>query len=530
METAPRSSTPRFMPLLIALLLGVLLGLLLTPSPRSKAVESFPEKVMEVVGLVENEYVDDIDSDSLCDAMLNAMLLSLDPHSRYLSVNELRKEQESMQGNFDGIGVVLHYLGDTAYVGEVMADGPSVGSGLKPGDLIWCVDGDTVSGVGLSNEETVNRIRGPHGTQVTLTVLRHGEKNPLRFTIVRGRVVTPSVAYVGMMPRRTGYINLTRFGETTADEIHNALLLLKSQGMQRLVLDLRNNGGGLLEAAIAVADELLESGNMIVYTQGDHQRRTNIRSTRGGLFEQGDLIVLIDEYSASASEIVAGAVQDNDRGIIYGRRSFGKGLVQRQFDLYDGSALWLTVARYYTPSGRCIQRPYSHGSDDYYMRFLERLAAAPTTADSSYLTQPLDDSTQYYTKRKRVVYGGGGICPDKTLPYRVDGDVKDFNKLVNSGQPLRKAFEYVIHNIGSLQHDYPSEEVFLRQFCFPDLDKALPDAKQLSPVQHRRLETLMKAYVAQSLFGQKTFYKIYVTIDDDLERIELGSAAFGRQN
>lgn len=508
------------MPWLIALLLGVLIGLLMAPQRQPAAVTGLSDKMSEIVRLVEDEYVDPTDGDTLCDAMLNAMLLSLDPHSRYLSADELRKEQVSIQGNFDGIGVVLHYLGDTVYVGEVMRDGPSARSGLRAGDLILSVDGDTVSGVGLSNEETIDRIRGPHGTRTTLTVLRHGEAKPLRFTITRGRVAMPSVAYVGMLPRHTGYINLTRFSETTAEEVHEALLQLRQEGMRRLVLDLRNNGGGLLEAAIDVADELLEKGDMIVYTEGHHQRRHNIRASRGGLFEQGDLVVLIDEYSASASEIVAGAVQDNDRGRIYGRRSFGKGLVQRQFDLSDGSALWLTTARYYTPSGRCIQRPYSHGSDDYYMRFLERLATVPTTADSSYLTQPLDDSTRYYTRQRRVVYGGGGICPDEVLPYRADSDAVAFNRLVNSGKPSRVAFEYVIRHIGALQQDYASAADFEQRFRMPDIENCMPEIRQLSSRQRQRLETLMKAYVAQSLFGQHAFYHIYTTIDDDLERID----------
>jgi len=507
------------MPLLIALLSGILTGLLIAPQRTSKAVMGLSEKVMEIVQLVEDEYVDPTDGDTLCDAMLNAMLLSLDPHSRYLSADELRKEQESMQGNFDGIGVVLRYLGDTVYVGEVMADGPSARSGLTPGDCIVTVDGDTVSGVGLSNEETVGRIRGPHGSKVTLGVLRHGSAKPLHFTIVRGRVAMPSVAYAGMLPKQTGYIHLARFGETTTREVHAALQQLRQQGMRRLVLDLRGNGGGLLEAAIDVADELLPAGDAIVYTQGHHQRKQHVYASGGGCFEQGELMVLIDEYSASASEIVAGAVQDNDRGLVVGRRSFGKGLVQRQYDLADGSALWLTVARYYTPSGRCIQRPYSHGSDEYYMSFIERLQAAPTTADSSYLTQPLDDSTRYYTKQRRVVYGGGGICPDKVLPYRSDNEVKAFNILVNSGKPSRAAFEYVIHEASALQRAYGSEDDFVRRFRMPDIDRMVPDATLLSAGQHRRLETLMKAYVAQSLFGQYAFYRIYNTIDDDLGRL-----------
>lgn len=507
------------MPLLIALLLGMLLGLLFSPQQPSKAVQGLSEKVHELVRLVEDEYVDATDGDTLCDAMLNAMLLSLDPHSRYLSADELRKEQETMQGNFDGIGVVLRYLGDTAYVGEVMSDGPSAGSGLRPGDLIVAVDGDTVSGVGLSNEETVRRIRGPRDTRVTITVRRYGMEQPLRFTLVRGVVTTPSVTYSSMLTRHTGYIHLSRFGETTAREVHDALQRLRHQGMKRLILDLRGNGGGLLDAAISVADELLEKGDMIVYTQGCHQHRQEVRATSGGIFEQGEVLVLIDEYSASASEIVAGAIQDNDRGMIYGRRSFGKGLVQRQFDLSDGSAVWLTVARYYTPSGRYIQRPYSHGSDEYYLQFLERLASAPTTADSSYLTQPIDDSTQYFTKHNRVVYGGGGICPDKVLPYRVDSEVVAFNKLVNSGRPARVAFEYVIREAAGLQRTYMTLEGFISKFRMTDLDTRLPEATALSPAQYGRLHTLMKAYVAQSLFGQYAFYRIYNTIDDDLLRL-----------
>ena len=507
------------MPLLIAVMLGLLIGLYIAPQPRCGSSSALSDKMLEMMQLVEEQYVDPIDGDTVTDALLNAMLLSLDPHSHYLSAAELQREQESMQGNFEGIGVVLHYLGDTVYVDEVMADGPSAGSMLRPGDCILAVDGDTVSGCGMSNEEVVRRIRGPRGTQVTLTVQRHGVSHPISITIVRGRVSTPSVSFAGMLDRQTGCIRLSRFAETTADELHDALKQLIGQGMQRLVLDLRGNGGGLLDAAVAVADELLPKRTMIVYTEGAHQRRKEIRAHGRGLFETGEVVVLVDENSASASEIVAGAVQDNDRGLIYGRRTFGKGLVQRQFDLSDGSAFLLTVARYYTPSGRCIQRPYSHGSDEYYSDYLERLLEVPTTADSSALVRPLDDSTQFFTGQGRVVYGGGGICPDVLLPYRADEESQAFNRLANSGRPMRVAFEYVIRNGAALTERYADVESFIAQFSMSDLDRLLPEAKELSLQQHRRMERLMQAYIAHSLFGQEAFYMIYNTIDDDLDCI-----------
>lgn len=497
-------------------MIGLLVGLLLIPKQQGKDLTGIPEKALEIAHLVEQEYVDPTDSDTMGDAMFNAMLLSLDPHSRYLSLVELQKEQESMQGNFDGIGVVLRYFGDTAYVGEVMVDGPADESGLLPGDCIVTVDGDTVSGVNMSNETVVQRIRGPHGSKVTLGIRRHNRHELLHYTIVRGRVSTPSLAYSGMLSSTTGYVHLTRFSETTAAEFHHALSTLLKEGMRQLVLDLRGNGGGLLDAAVGVADELLPRGTMIVYTEGSHQRRQIIRARSRGLFETGNLIVLVDEYSASASEIVAGCVQDNDRGLIFGRRTFGKGLVQRQFDLHDGSAVWLTVARYYTPSGRCIQRPYSHGSDEYYTRFLERLMEAPTTADTSYLTQPIDDSTQYFTAGGRIVYGGGGICPDRVIPYDASHESIEFNRLVNSGRASRVAFEYVISNIESIHQQYRDEQDFSLHFRMDNLDNLLPDASRLSHEQHARLVSLMKAYVAQSVYGQYAFYRIYNTIDNDL--------------
>lgn len=510
---------------LISMLLGVLIGLLVSPgtagvrSGSSKSLLS--QKVCEVAELVESEYVEDLESDTISDAILNAMLLSLDPHSHYLSAQELTKESEAIQGSFDGIGVVLHYLGDTVYVGEVMSDGPSSGSGLRPGDMIVSVNGDTVSGVKMDKEEVLSRIRGPHGSKVSLLLNRYGSEKLLRYNITRGVVNTPSISYSGMLNASTGYVALSRFAETTGDEFHEALQKLLSKGMTKLVLDLRGNGGGLLAAAVMVADELLPRKELIVYTQGAHQSRRDIKATRGGLFEEGDLVVLIDEYSASASEIVAGAVQDNDRGLVAGRRSFGKGLVQNQFDLIDGSAVWLTVARYYSPSGRCIQRPYSAGSDEYYYDFIERLANAPRSDDSASMVMDVSDSTRFFTKKGRVVYGGGGITPDMLIPYVADSATLSFNALVNSGYPSRQAFMYVRTNYADIKLKYPTSSSFIKSFVLPDeLLKSAMKGKSFPAHLQSRLVTLMKSYIAQSLYGSDAFYSIYLSVDNDLIRVK----------
>ena len=506
------------------MVLGLLLGLLFAPNGTrtSNAGDELSSKVQEVSHLIESEYVEELGGDSIADVLLNAMLVSLDPHSRYLSVSELNKESEVIQGNFDGIGVLLRYEGDTVYVNEVMADGPSAKSGLRPGDCIVKVNNDTVSGVGLSPDQVVSRIRGPHGSKVALTVLRFGSSKPMVYQIRRGLVHTNSVNYSGMLDATTGYVRLSRFAETTGAEFRDALKALKSKGMRSLVLDLRGNGGGLLEAAIEVADEMLERGNLIVYTEGAHQRRVDIKSSRGGIFEQGKLTILIDEYAASASEIVAGAIQDNDRGEIVGRRSFGKGLVQRQFMLADGSALWLTTARYYTPSGRCIQRPYNDGTNEYYMDFLQRIAESPMTEDDEEEGEDLlkwGDSTQYFTKQGRVVYGGGGIGPDRVFPYIMDSATIQYNKLVNSGRPARLAFAYLRKNYETLRLRYTTLTQFENSFAIPDEVMGQMGISSFGDKQRRKLSILMKAYIAQSLFGDEGFYKFYVHIDDDLLRL-----------
>lgn len=510
---------------IMAALAGVLLGLLIMPGqPRQIGGDTQSlSKLDNAMDLIEHYYVDNVDRDSLTDQMIAAMLSSLDPHSRFLSAAELKRESESIQGGFEGIGVLLHYQGDTACVNQVIPGGPAEKAGFQPGDRMIYVDTVKIAGVGMSKEETVNHIRGPHHSHVDIAVKRHGEEGMRHIKVVRGTISTPSVNYSGMLDKTTGYVRLTRFCETSYDEFRNAVNKLKRQGMKNLILDLRGNGGGLLTAAINIADDLLPDRDVIVYTQGEHQRKEYIHSRRGGLFSQGKLAIMIDEYSASASEIVAGTVQDNDRGIIIGRRSFGKGLVQRQFDLDDGSAIWLTIARYHTPSGRCIQRPYDKGTDEYYTDFLKQLVNSAT--NDSVLMQ-ITDSTKYYTKGGKVVYGGGGIYPDVPLKLHTDSLLIYYNQLIDKQVIQQYAFDYVTAHYPELHKQYASADDFEKRFTVSDkmLEQIIARGEKAGVRRNSRsiakygsdIKLLFKANIAESLFDSDTFYRIMIQKDTEV--------------
>lgn len=512
----------------IAMIMGVMIGLMFG-SHRKKVSfleqGSLQNKMTEVLELVESQYVDSVDADSLSEHLVSVMLSELDPHSTYLTAREAERTAELMRGNFEGVGIVLHREGDTTFVGQVLDDGPSAGSGLLPGDLIWKVNGEQVSGVGMPADSVVARLRGPRRSMVDIEISR--EKNISRtFTIRRGVVEHKSLVYHSMLDDTTGYIILSTFSATSYDEFHTALRELVGKGMKNLVFDLRGNTGGSLESAIGIANELLPVGSLIVYTQGAHQRRQNVYARRGGLFTKGGITVLVDEGSASASEVVSGALQDNDRATIVGRRTFGKGLVQREFELDDGSSVLLTVARYYTPSGRSIQRPYNEGTDEYYRDYINQLM------EESYVDNPtlrITDSTPYYTMGGRVVYGGGGIFPDYLIPYRKDPTFAYYNKLSSKGILLRVAFEQVRQHASEWLRQYPAADDFCRRFAVGDHvvqrvvalgEKAeIPlDSKGLSA--HRNLmRTIIKAYIGDFLYGQQAFYRIYLPEDEDLKQI-----------
>ena len=521
---------------LVAMVLGVLIGLMFSHSggrrhgmTRPSALQS---KMEEVLRLVEKEYVDDVDVDSLSEHLVAVMLSELDPHSTYLSVRETERTDEMMRGNFEGVGLVLHREGDTTYVGQVMADGPSAGSGILPGDMILTVDGDTVSGVGMPADSVVARLRGPRRSTVDITVKRQNSPhNPqcstLNYSIRRGVVDYATLPCSLMLDDTTGYILITSFSQTTHKEFRTALTQLKKKGLRHLILDLRGNGGGSLGSAVGVAGELLPQGSLIVYTQGTHSRRNNVHSQGIGLFTKGKVTVLVDETSASASEVVAGALQDNDHATIMGRRTFGKGLVQTEFTLNDGSSVLLTTARYYTPSGRCIQRPYDDGTDEYYRSYMQQLIDE-TYADTA--TTTATDTTPYHTVGGRVVYGGGGITPDIILPYLKDSSFIYYNRLSSAGILNRVAFGYVKGHAAELKTRYANPDDFYRHFKVSEalvqevtargVQKGIALDPRSLKTQRKLITNMIKAYIGQSLFGDSMFYRVYIDEDNDLRELK----------
>ena len=511
---------------LLAMLLGLLLGVVVAPYfTKKKAAGKMDGKVQEVYDLIEGDYVDNLSGDTLESLLVNGMLAELDPHSHYLTAEELRKETEGLTGGFDGIGVVLRYRGDTVYANEVIAGSPAEVAGVHPGDRILMVGADTVSGVKMPYGEAVKLIRGKRGTVVTLSILRGKSGKPMKVGIVRGGINVPSVPYSGVLRAGVGYIKVHKFGETTYGEFHKALSELKSQFVETVIIDLRGNNGGLLEAAVRMANDLLPNGALIVYTEGAHQRKNETYS-RGRAFYEGKVIVMIDEQSASASEVLSGAIQDNDRGTIVGRRSFGKGLVQRQFDMKDGSALWLTVARYYTPSGRCIQRSYDKGTDEYYESYIERMIYE---MENDSIVSSITDTTKYYTKQGRVVYGGGGIYPDKVISYLRDMDLIYVNTLFNKGCLSDVALDYIVENYETLKRRYTTADAFVKQFHVDGvlMNRLMDNANKMGIKYNAKsarkydgfIRTMLKAYIGESIYGTATFYRIYATNDHELKQV-----------
>ena len=506
------------------MVLGVLIGMMFSAHQAGPSDSALQGKVGEVLDLVESQYVDHVDPDSLSERLLKAMLSELDPHSTYLSARATEQTEEAMRGNFDGVGLVLHREGDTTYVGQVMDDGPSAGVGILPGDMIVSVAGERVSGVDMPADSVVARLRGPRRSKVTVDVLRNGE--PHSFTIQRAVIPYHTLSYSAMLDDTTGYIMLSSFSSTSHDEFREALLQLKRQGMRHLIFDLRGNGGGSLQSAVGIAGELLPAGSLIVYTKGAHSRRNDVHSRPGGAFTKGGVTVMVDENSASASEVVSGALQDNDRATIVGRRTFGKGLVQGEFTLRDGSSVLLTTARYYTPSGRCIQRSYADGTEEYYRDYFNQLIDE-TYADS--MTVTINDSTPYRTVGGRIVYGGGGIMPDHPLPYRKDTTFVYYNRLSSKGLISRVAFDYVKRHAAELQARYPDAGSFRRGFTVDEAmvqslvaegERAGVPRNAASLAKQRPfIKALLKGEIGRSLFGNQGFFDTYTAFDDDLQQV-----------
>jgi carboxyl-terminal processing protease len=393
------------------------------------------------------------------------------------------------------------------------------------GDKIIGVENEPIAGVLMETEEVMKRLKGPKGTTANLEILRTGVPKPLKFSVIRDVIPTYSVDVDFMVDKTTGYIKLGKFSATTSDEVHDALKRLNEQGMEKLIFDLRGNGGGFLNEAINVADEFLSKDQLIVYTEGLNRPRQEAFATRYGSFENKPVVVLIDEWSASASEIIAGALQDNDYGTIIGRRSFGKGLVQEQIQLTNGASIRLTVARYHTPTGRCIQNPYTPGQRNFEEDYIKRLTNGELLSLDSI---KLDTTQKFQTPKGRTVYGGGGIMPDVYVPYRSDSSFIYTNQLSNRGLVLRYTFNYSNENRQSLLKTYPNVRDFQTKFtvsqslfdgliAFGKSNGLEPDYHSIK-LQNARLKGLLKAYIARDLYGDKGFYPMYLPLDEDFKK------------
>ena len=406
------------------------------------------KKFDNVLNIINDQYVDHVDIDSLLEVTFPALLNSLDPHSVYIAAEELQAVNDELEGSFSGVGIQFTLISDTVYINEVVPGGPSEKAGLSAGDRLLTVDGENVAGVGISNEEIMKKLKGEKNTKVELTVKRRYTKKPLTFSVVRDDIPVQSVDAYYMATPEIGYIRVNKFGRTTYDEFRMALDDLSEQGAEDFIIDLRDNGGGYMEMAILMANEFFGPGNSIVETKGRHKSQNErVRSDGYGNYPDSRVVVLLDEFSASASEIFAGAIQDNDRGLIVGRRSFGKGLVQRQIDLPDGSAIRLTIARYYTPSGRCIQKDYSN-SEQYENDIIARYERGEAfVADSIHL----ENLEKFTTINGRTVYGGGGIMPDIFVPNDTTGFTPYYNRVVNAAILQPFARDYVDKNYSTLQ-------------------------------------------------------------------------------
>ena len=481
--------------------------------------EGSPLRKLQIAEIATtNLYVDSVDEAKLVEDAIRGMLEKLDPHSSYSTPKETKSMNEPLQGNFEGIGVQFNMVDDTLMVIQPVSNGPSEKVGIIAGDRIVSVNDTAIAGVKMSKEEIMSRLRGPKGTKVVLGIVRSGIKDRLTFTVVRDKIPVHSIDAHYIIRPGVGYIRIGNFGATTHQEFCDALKDLQKQGAQNLVLDLQENGGGLLQAAVNIANELLHRDDLIVYTEGRRVPRQDYRADGNGIFREGKIVVLIDEYTASAAEIVTGAVQDQDRGFVVGRRSFGKGLVQRPIDLPDGSMIRLTIAHYYTPAGRCIQKPYEKGQQkDYAMDVVNRLKHGElTNRDSIHFS----DSLRFETLREhRVVYGGGGIMPDYFVPLDTMRYTRLHRELAAKSILIQQNLRYVDNNRKQLKKTYTQFADFRDRFEVPQslTDAILKEAEKqnIKPKDDEELQKTLpqlrlqlKALIARDLWDMSEYYAI----------------------
>ena len=491
-----------------------------TVDPR-KTTQKF-DAIMQIINYF---YVEDVDQPKLAEEAIVAVLKELDPHSVYIPKEEVERTNEPLVGNFDGIGVQFQIFKDTILVISPVAGGPSEKLGIMAGDKIIKINNEDAFGTKINNQYVFDRLRGPKGTTVDVSIFRKGYKGLIEYTITRDKIPLNSIDASYMISNDIGYIKLSRFARTSADEFRDAAIELKKQGMKNLIFDLRGNTGGYLDIASELADEFLPVGKLMVYTKGLRSPKQDFIATAGGTFEKGKLVVLIDEGSASASEIVSGAVQDWDRGLIMGRRSFGKGLVQRPYMLPDSSMVRITTARYYTPSGRCIQKPYEDGKEEYAEDIYKRYKHGEMIhADSI----KFPDSLRYYTQNQRVVYGGGGIMPDYFIPFDTTFASKYYTDVFRKGllneftlqyiETHRKDFLVAYPDIKAFKSGFVDDQKLLDEFIAFAENKEIPRNDKDLAASGTQIKVILKAMIARNLFNLNAYFQVVSATDDDLTK------------
>ncbi|RLD81678.1 MAG: peptidase S41 [Bacteroidetes bacterium] len=514
-----------YTPIILALVLagGIFLGSRLNINKNNGKInfKIEPNKIDLIIDLIESDYVDSVERTEIIENTIPHLLENLDPHSVYISAKDLQHVNEPLEGNFDGIGVQFNLLNDTILVINTISGGPSEKIGLRAGDKIILINDSLFAGVNINNQDVIKNLKGPRGTIVKVSIARAGFTELLEFEITRDEIPLYSLDVAYMITDKIGYIKISAFARTTYDEFTEAVKKLKDAGMEKIILDLRANGGGYLDAAINIADEFLKNKEMIVYTKGKSRPRSENLATNKGSLENEKVVILIDTWSASASEIVAGAIQDNDRGLIIGRRSFGKGLVQEPTMFRDGSALRLTIARYYTPSGRCIQKSYSDGNEDYNHEWIDRYENGEMeNADSTVFA----DSLKYYTKAGKVVYGGGGIMPDIFVPIDTVGYTSYFREISQKALIYNFALDYTDKHRAQLESltDYKlivkhlkQKNVFNQFLKYANSKGVTSNSKEIT-ISGKLINAQINAYIARNIIDNEGYYPIIKDIDKTL--------------
>ena len=510
---------------IVTVVFFVLISITGSGQNNNKQDQSGVKKYVSLMQMIKYAYVDTVNESKLVEKAIVETLKELDPHSLYISKKDLQRANEELVGNFEGIGVQFEIFRDTINIVHPIPGGPSEKLGILSGDKIVKIESEDVTGKKITNQFVFDRLRGKKGTKVNITIYRPGRKGLLDFTIVRDKIPINSIDASYIIEPGIGYINLTRFSSTSMKEFSDAMAKLEEQGMKSLILDLRNNGGGYMNTAIDLADQFLDARKLIVYTQGRMSPREDYYSSGNGLYQKDRIVIMINENSASASEIVSGAIQDLDRGIIVGRRSFGKGLVQRAFSLPDSSEVRLTTARYYTPSGRCIQKSYSEGVDKYYQDFATRFKHGEMEYSDSI---KFPDSLKFHTVNGRTVYGGGGIMPDVFIPLDTTAFTEYYLDIRRKNVLNLFVGDYFDKNRKNLLKDYPDFDQFDKKFIVDDafmkdfLALAEKQGVKMNEKQYGLSESLIKsqvkAAIAEKLWDVDAYFKVMNQEDNEVQK------------